>query len=421
MAANCLDSLKIAIVDVETTGLRPRHGDRIVEIAILIMDVKGQVVSEFETLVNPERDIGPKRIHGIAAGEVLGAPTFSSILDDVIDFMKPASVIGGHNIRFDNRFLFHEFERAGYCLPKLPQLCSCELLGRQRLEACCEEFGVEVDESRLHSAIYDARITAALIAKILADDPELLLEMNLEAADWPNVSPRGARRVTRAEAKNRVVTRPTFLQRISGRCVHNADNTPASSIAYMTLLDRILEDGHLDQAEEAVLTEAIETWQLTRAQVETSHSEYIRGLLTHALADGVISDSEREELYRVSTILGRDPATLNSEIELVVAQLDRLRGAIAVSISTETMHGKSVCFTGEMTCTYGGEFVTRALAEELAERAGMIVRSSVTKELEILVVADPDTQSSKAVKARKYGVRIVAERVFWRSIGVQVE
>jgi DNA polymerase-3 subunit epsilon len=45
----------------------------------------------------------------------------------------------------------------------------------------------------------------------------------------------------------------------------------------------------------------------------------------------------------------------------------------------------------------------------------------VTKKLDLLVVADPDTQSGKAQKARKYGIRIMHEPVFWKAIGVEVE
>jgi DNA ligase (NAD+) len=51
----------------------------------------------------------------------------------------------------------------------------------------------------------------------------------------------------------------------------------------------------------------------------------------------------------------------------------------------------------------------------------MIVQKHVTKGLEILVAADPATMSSKAVKARQYGVRIIAEAVFWRLLGLSCE
>lgn len=68
-----------------------------------------------------------------------------------------------------------------------------------------------------------------------------------------------------------------------------------------------------------------------------------------------------------------------------------------------------------------GTRISRALAEQLAGEAGLEVRSCVSKGLSLLVVADPDTQSIKAKKARQYGVRIMAEAAFWRALGVVVE
>jgi DNA polymerase-3 subunit epsilon len=53
--------------------------------------------------------------------------------------------------------------------------------------------------------------------------------------------------------------------------------------------------------------------------------------------------------------------------------------------------------------------------------AGLEVADSVTKKLDILVVADPHTQSGKARKARQYGTRIVHEPVFWQMLGVTVK
>ena len=68
-----------------------------------------------------------------------------------------------------------------------------------------------------------------------------------------------------------------------------------------------------------------------------------------------------------------------------------------------------------------GERVTRELAEKLAGEAGLVVQATVTKRLDFLVVADPDTQSGKAKKARQYGVRIMAEVAFWRALGLPME
>jgi DNA polymerase-3 subunit epsilon len=80
-----------------------------------------------------------------------------------------------------------------------------------------------------------------------------------------------------------------------------------------------------------------------------------------------------------------------------------------------------VCFTGEFQCSYQGQTISRELAEELSTNAGLQVADSVTKKLDILVVADPQSQSGKAKKARQYGIRILHEPVFWKSLGVEVQ
>ncbi len=61
---------RIAVIDVETTGLY--NTDRVVEIAILTLDCDGRVHDEFETLVQPLRDVGPTWIHGVDAAWCAG-------------------------------------------------------------------------------------------------------------------------------------------------------------------------------------------------------------------------------------------------------------------------------------------------------------------------------------------------------------
>jgi tetratricopeptide (TPR) repeat protein len=101
-------------------------------------------------------------------------------------------------------------------------------------------------------------------------------------------------------------------------------------------------------------------------------------------------------------------------------QLTRAAASPNRSIANDLI-GKRVCFTGELISTINGKPVTRALAHSLAERAGLAIASSVTKQLDVLVVADPCSQSGKAKKARQYGTRIIAEAVFWNMIGVAVD
>jgi DNA polymerase-3 subunit epsilon len=61
------------------------------------------------------------------------------------------------------------------------------------------------------------------------------------------------------------------------------------------------------------------------------------------------------------------------------------------------------------------------MAEKLVTGKGLIVVPSVTKKLDLLVVADPNTQSGKTKKARQYGIRVIHEPTLWRLLGIDVD
>ena len=63
------------VVDLETTGLSPRHGHRIIEIGAVAVE-EGAIVNEFTTLVDAGVPIPPtvQAIHGITAEMLEGQP-----------------------------------------------------------------------------------------------------------------------------------------------------------------------------------------------------------------------------------------------------------------------------------------------------------------------------------------------------------
>jgi len=69
------------------------------------------------------------------------------------------------------------------------------------------------------------------------------------------------------------------------------------------------------------------------------------------------------------------------------------------------MTGKSVCFTGAMK-------MKRPLLEKMAADQGADVKGSVGKGLTYLVIADPNSTSSKAQAARKMGTTLISEEAF---------
>lgn len=69
------------------------------------------------------------------------------------------------------------------------------------------------------------------------------------------------------------------------------------------------------------------------------------------------------------------------------------------------LSNKSICFTGTMKNK-------RPILEKMAAAAGADVKSSVGKGLSYLVIADPNSSSSKAVSARKHGTTLISEEEF---------
>src|SRR5687767_3010616 len=110
-----------AVLDVETTGLRPAR-DRIIEIAIVSMDDEANSIDEWCTLINPGRSLGATEIHRIARKHVADAPSFEQVVGDVFERLR-GNVVVAHNARFDSAMLDAEIRRAGYEIP-IDWLCT---------------------------------------------------------------------------------------------------------------------------------------------------------------------------------------------------------------------------------------------------------------------------------------------------------
>ena len=409
----------IAVIDVETTGLSPWRNDRIVEIAVVVISPDGQVRAEYETLVNPGRDLGPTRIHRIAAADVLRAPEFVEIAGDVLEILASIDVIAGHNVSFDKNFIIQEYARIDVEIPEVPLLCTCQLFGRNSLAECCAELGLTFDGIP-HRALTDARVTAQLVTELCADDLSILETYRIRKTKWPILPAKQTPCFTREHAQNELDEPPQFLQRIANRMHHDLDASTNDLLAYQALIDRVLEDRVIDVSEENALVDAASQWKLSKSQIAEVHQDYVHNLAVLALADGVVSEAERRDLHVVARLLGHDP-TLDEVLETAAAQLAAAKPDETRAVEESELSGQRVCFTGELPCTLNGQPITRDIAETLAEEAGLIVANSVTKKLDVLVVADPNTQSGKAKKARKYGTRILSDNVFWGKIGVVVD
>lgn len=111
-----MESQKYAIVDLETTGHSPANGDRMIQIAIVIMK-DWCIEKTFTSFIHPGKKI-PYYIQdltNIKDEDVQDALPFEAHADTIYELLQGA-VFVAHNADFDLSFLQAEFKRAG--LPK---------------------------------------------------------------------------------------------------------------------------------------------------------------------------------------------------------------------------------------------------------------------------------------------------------------
>ncbi|MDR3125301.1 MAG: 3'-5' exonuclease [Endomicrobium sp.] len=165
-----LDNL--VFLDIETTGLNPSNGAKIIEIAMLkILNGKQQ---QYQTLVNPESLI-PKecsRIHHIYDNMVKTAPYFRHIAKNVISFLS-GSVVVCHNASFDLLFVHKELHDAGYFLKNIYYIDTLHIARRyfsfksNKLCNIAKTLGINVKQN--HRAMADV-LTTLSVANCLFKD-----------------------------------------------------------------------------------------------------------------------------------------------------------------------------------------------------------------------------------------------------------
>jgi DNA polymerase III epsilon subunit family exonuclease len=131
----------VIAVDVETTGLSPHRGHRVIEIAAVKI-VAGQLCEAFHSLIDCGRIIpeAVQRINGITDAMLMGQPKSADVFSAFRNFIGNATLLA-HNAPFDGSFIRHEFGRLGWGF-RNPMRCTLELsrrrfprLDNHRLEA----------------------------------------------------------------------------------------------------------------------------------------------------------------------------------------------------------------------------------------------------------------------------------------------
>lgn len=409
-----MSSSGFAVIDFETTGLFPGRNDRVIEVAVVHVDDRGNIEGQWETLVNPERDLGRQEIHGIRAAEVISAPRFAGIADELLELVAGRTIVA-HNASFDVRFLLSELGRLNTWVPSdLPVYCTMqgarELIpgaGRS-LADCCAAFDIELNGA--HCAAVDALATARLLAAYLdlSEDRGQWDALFAAASEflWPSLGVR-----TRDKWVPRTIwsadhelTAMSFLERITEKMPDHSG--PDEHVEYLALLDRCLLDRHLSVHESHELASVAEELGLARSTCELLHRDYFQQLTAVAWQDGVLTTAEMADLVDVGNLLEIPSELIASSFAAPPSVTDRQKLASA-SPEFVLEVGDLVVLTGEMSRQ-------RSEWEQELSRRGIVPWPAVTKKVKLVVAADPDSLSGKARKARDYGIPIVDERALNR-------
>lgn len=203
--------MKQIVLDTETTGLDPRQGHRIIEVAAI--ELAGRKVSNrhFHRYLNPEREIdaGAAEVHGLTLERLQDEPKFADIAKAFLEFVDGAELII-HNAPFDVGFLNMEFERLG--LPPVTEVCAItdtlklakELHPgkKNNLDALCDRYMIDNSHRTLHGALLDTELLAEVYLAMTRGQESLLGEEGEELEEavalFDSDAPRPALRVLQA-------------------------------------------------------------------------------------------------------------------------------------------------------------------------------------------------------------------------------
>ena len=170
-----LREVTFCVVDLETTGGSAAAGSMITEVGAVKVR-GGEVLGEFQTLVNPHQAIPPfiAVLTGITDTMVAAAPRIEQVLPQFLEFAD-GCVLVAHNAPFDIGFLRHFAEQQGRVWPRFELLDTAKLARRVitrddapncKLSSLAVAFGSATTPN--HRALSDARATVDVLHGLIA-------------------------------------------------------------------------------------------------------------------------------------------------------------------------------------------------------------------------------------------------------------
>jgi DNA polymerase-3 subunit epsilon len=182
------------VLDTETTGLDPKKGHRIIEIAAIALEGRKVSKRHFHYYLDPEREVDEEaaRVHGFTWDMLRGRAKFADIAASFLEFVEGAELMA-HNAAFDMSFINNELRLLG--LPVLQNAVVDTLkMAREMhpgkkngLDALCSRYEIDNTHRSLHGALLDTELLAEVYFAMTRGQESLLDEEDISAIRQPVV------------------------------------------------------------------------------------------------------------------------------------------------------------------------------------------------------------------------------------------
>lgn len=180
-------------LDIETTGLDPRDGHKIIEIACVEIVDKIRTGKYFHKYINPRREVPMEafNIHGISTEFLQDKPIFNHIVQEFLEFVGDSNLVI-HNAGFDMKFINFELAMLGLDPIYMGKAIDTLQIARKKypgaqnsLDALCKRFNIDLSKRTKHGALLDTELLVDVYVELCGG---LQTNLDLKVIDQTNAA-----------------------------------------------------------------------------------------------------------------------------------------------------------------------------------------------------------------------------------------
>ena len=174
-------------LDVETTGLSYKDGDKLVEIACVETEDLVPTGNIFHEILNPERKVSEDafRVHGFSDTFLKNKPKFRDISLNFQNFIKDKKLII-HNAKFDVGFLNSQLKEIKLKEINFNNVIDSLEVARNKfpgvsnsLDSLCKRYNIDLSRRTKHNALLDCELLREVYINLIGvKEPKFAFSSN---------------------------------------------------------------------------------------------------------------------------------------------------------------------------------------------------------------------------------------------------